>query len=459
LAVTSCDKNFEEINTDPNNPVAIESGLLIADAVFNASNQMYSTFVGGDMGACWSQQWAKVQYNDEALYTPRESVIQGFWDTFYEDLGSDANTMYNLAVEEENANMQGVALVLKAFGFSVLTDCYGDIPFSEAYKSGEGILKPKYDAQADVYNGIIAMLDQADGLFSADGGVINAQSDLIYAGDWSKWQKFANTLKFRVLMRMSGKTDVSTQLAQVLTRPVFTSQADDAELGYLSADPVANPMYESIVYVTREEYKVCEVLVNYLDGTVFGTVDPRLSVYVAENTDGEYRGKPAGIFNVPNDDYNYNNVSPIGDFYLEAEFPGIFLSYTEFLFLKAEAAHKGYISGDANAFYQAGITSSMADNDISSFTLPSLTGTDEDQFEQICVQKWLGLYCQGIEAWTEWRRTGYPELSPAIDAVLDEIPSRWTYPATEQSLNSENYNAAIANQGTDLLTTKVWWNK
>jgi hypothetical protein len=263
---------------------------------------------------------------------------------------------------------------------------------------------------------------------------------------------------------MSGKTDVSSQLAQVLTRPVFTSPDDDAELGYLSNDPVANPMYESIVYGTREEYKVCEVLVNYLDGTVYGTADPRLSVYVAENEDGEYRGKPAGIFNVPNDDYNYNNVSPIGDFYLEAEFPGIFLSYTEFLFLKAEAIHKGLITGDANSVFQAGYRSSLVDNgwtysEALTVSAPSLNGTGEDQFEQICVQKWLGLYCQGIEAWTEWRRTGYPELSPAIDAVLDEIPSRWTYPATEQSLNSENYNAAIANQGTDLLTTKVWWNK
>ncbi len=454
LVTTSCDKDFDVINQDPNNPTKIESGLLIADAVRNTGNLLYSTFVGGDMGSCWSQQWAKVQYNAEAMYTPRESVIGFVWDGLYEDLASDANVMYKLAVEEENTNMQAVALTLKAYAFSILTDLYGDIPFTEAVSAEDGIFKPVYDTQETVYNGILAMLDEANGLYSADGGEINAISDLIYGGDYTKWQKFTNTLKFRVLMRMSAKADVSAQLTEVLSRPVFTSIGDEAKLPYLTSYPNANPIFESIVYGVREEFKVSDVLVDMLKANN----DPRLSVYAQPNADGEYRGKPAGIFNVPNDDYNYNNVSPIGERFLQPDFPGYFLSYSEFMFLKAEAAVKGYISGDANSFYQAGYIASMTENGVEGYGIPSLSASTDAALEEIGNQKWLALFCQGVEAWTEWRRTGYPTLSPAIDGVIDEIPSRYTYPATEQTLNAANYQAAVANQGADLLTTKLWWN-
>lgn len=456
LFSTSCDKDFEEINTDPNNPVVIESGLLMADALRNTANVMYSTFVGGDMGSCWSQQWSKVQYNAEALYSPRESIIGMVWDGLYEDLGSDANKIYELALLDENANMQGVALVMQAYAFSVLTDLYGDIPFSEAFKTKEGIFAPKYDTQEQVYTGVLKMLDDANALFSATGGVINASSDLMYGGDYTKWQKFANTLKFRMLMRMSSKSDVSSQLAEVLSRPVFTSSEDEAKLVYLSADPNANPIYESIVYGTRLEFKVSDVLVAMLDG------DPRLKVFATLNADGIYRGKPAGIFNVPNDDYNYENVSGIGEFFLQPELPAYFMSYSEFLFLKAEAAQRGLISGNASDFYLSGIANAMKETgaNIEGYTPASLSVDNNNALEQIGNQKWLALYCQGVEAWTEYRRTGFPVLTAAVDGLLNgQIPSRYTYPSSEQSLNGSSYDAAIANQGADLLTTKLWWNK
>ncbi len=457
LFSTSCDKDFEEINKNPNEPTQIESGLLIADALRNTGNRLYSTFVGGDMGSCWSQQWAKVQYNDEALYTPRESVIGSIWDTFYEDLGSDAQVMYDLAVIEENTNMQAVALTLKAYAFSLLTDMYGDIPFSEAFKTADGILAPAYDSQADVYTGILAMLDEANGLYSSTGGPINSNSDLMYGGNYSNWQKFTNTLKFRVLMRMSSKSDVSAQLTEVLSRPVFTSSADEAKMVYLSSDPNANPIFETIVYGTRLEFKVNVVLVTMLQDLN----DPRLDVYVADNDAGEKRGKPAGIFNVPNEEYNYQNVSPIGDHFLQPEWPAYFFSYSEFMFLKAEAALKGYITGTPDDFYQAGVNASMAETNttVGAFVTPTLSSTEAVAFEQIYNQKWLSLYCQGVEAWTEYRRTGYPVLSPAIDGRYDEVPSRYTYPSSESTLNGTNYSAAVANQGADLLTTKLWWNQ
>jgi len=460
LVSVSCDSDFEEINTDPNNPTSVPSSLLIPSIVRNAQNQSYSTFAGGDMGACWSQHFAKVQYNDEARYIPRQGVISSIWDTYYANVISDAAAMHTIAISEENNNMQAVALIFQAYGFAFLTDVYGDIPFTEAIKAEAGIIAPAYDSQEVVYQGILAMLDNAIALLGT-GGDIDEINDILYEGNVSLWKKFAASLKFRVLMRASGQLDVSSQLQELVNSgDLFSSNDEDAKLIYLSAQPSANPLYETIVYGTRGEWKINSVLVDQL---TFDN-DPRLPVYAQMNSDGDYRGKPSGFTDVPNDDYNYDNVSPLGEFYLQPELPGFFVSFSELSFLMAEAAVKGYISGDANALYRQGIKASFDFNGIPSadtdkFLISKVLSSNQAQaLEQIGTQNWVGLYTQGIESWTEWRRTGFPSLSPAAESV-SAIPSRYNYPTEESSINAANYNAAVAAQGPDLLTTPIWWMK
>lgn len=239
---------------------------------------------------------------------------------------------------------------------------------------------------------------------------------------------------------------------------MFTSSADEAKLVYLGADPSANPIYETIVFGTRNEFKINSKMVDMLSGLN----DPRLEVYAQPNTDGEYRGKPAGIENVPNDEYNYDNVSPIGTFYLQATAPGYFMSFSELSFLMAEAAQKGYISGDAATYYNQGVTASFEANGLGGAAADYLAQatvaySPANGLQQIAEQNWMGLFCQGVEAWTEWRRTGFPVLQPALQSLVPSIPSRYTYPSIEQSVNKANYDAAVASQGPNLLTTKVWW--
>lgn len=458
LLTVSCDNGFTELNKDPNNPVTVPSDLLLPGVVRAAQNTSYSTFVGGDMGACWSQQFAKVQYNDEARYIPRQSVITSVWRTFYSVVIADAKSMYNLAVTEDNSNMQAVALTLQAYGYAYLTDVFGNIPFSEAIKTDEGIITPKYDNQEDVYTGILSMLD--DALSKYGSGTINSTNDILYGGNAALWKKFAGSLKFRVLMRASGKMDVSSDLqALINSGNLFTSNAEEAKLVYLSADPSANPLYESIVFGTRGEWKINSAIVDRLSADN----DPRLPIYAAKNEDGEYRGKPSGIKDLPSDDYNYTNVSALGAFYLRPELPGYFMSYAQLEFLKAEAITKGYISGDANAEYLAGIQASLDFNEVpgtdaSAFlSEKALSGTSSQALEQIATQEWIALFSQGVESWNEWRRTGFPALTPALEADLSEIPSRYNYPTIEVSLNKTNYDAAVAAQGADNLTTKLWW--
>lgn len=452
--VTSCDKGFEELNTNPNDPVEIPSDLLLADVVRVTGNVMYWSFTN-DMGANWSQQWAKVQYNNEARYEPRGSVIESIWNSMYEGVISDSRSMYDLAGVEGNKAVQGVALITQAYAFSVLTDLFGMVPFTDAIGGVTGNFKPGYDSQAAVYQGIIGMLTDADVLLKSGEGSINGSADLLYAGNASAWAKYANSLKFRCLMRISGKEDVSAELQALMNGGnMFSSNADEAKLIYLGSVPNANPTFENIVEGGREEYRVNSVLVDMLAD------DPRLPVYAQENPAGDYYGKPSGIFDVPNDDYNYENVSWIGSLYLEATAPAYFVSYAELMLLQAEAAQRNLITGSAASFYEAGITASLEANGVGSGAadfLPTVAFTDANAMEKIGEQKWIALFCQGVEAWTEYRRTGFPVLSPAIDGAIDEIPSRLTYPGTEQSVNQDNYNAAVGTQGADALTTKVWW--
>jgi hypothetical protein len=462
LVSVGCDSDFEEINTDPNNPTAVPSSLLIPGVVRAAQNESYSTFTGGDMGACWSQQFAKVQYNDEERYIPRQSVITRVWNTYYSVVIADADAMHTIAVTEENNNMQGVALTLQAYGYAFLTDVYGAVPFTEAMKAAtEGIIAPAYDSQEVVYAGVLAMLDDAISLLGTSGA-IDGTNDILYGGNANLWKKFASSLKFRILMRASGKMSVAADLqALVNAGNLFSSNADDAKLIYLSADPSANPLYESIVFGTRGEWKINSKMVDVLAGAN----DPRLAVYAQKNADGEYRGKPSGYNDVPSEDYNYANVSPLGEFYLRPELPGFFMSYPELKFLMAEATFKGFISGDANAHYLGGMTASMEYNEVSGPAISafmankSLAVTPALALEQIATQNWIALFSQGVESWNEYRRTGFPVLTPAVDGAINEIPSRYNYPTTENSVNKANYEAAVAAQGADLLTTKIWWMK
>ncbi len=452
LFLSACDKGFEEMNQDPNNPTSVPPSLLIPGITTAAMNNMYSTFVGGDMGACWSQQISKVQYNDEERFYPRQTAIDAFWNNMYEDVISDANAMYKLAVAEGNNNAKGVALVLKAYGFMVVTDVFGDIPYSEALKAEEGVIAPKYDKQADVYTGIIALLEEAASALGT-GGTISASSDVIYGGDPVLWEKFANSLKFRALMRISGKVDVKVKLQALYDGGMmFASNAEEAKLIYLSAQPNANPIYETIVFGTRNEFKACNTLTNLM-----GTTDPRLPVFF-KKIGSNVIGKPPGIADVPSQAYNYTNVSAVGDFYLRPEAPAYFLSYAELQFLIAEASLKTYIThADAATHYANGVTASFdsANNTQGASTLIS---NNPVNLTNIYNQKYISLYWQGIEAWTEQRRTGFPVLQTVADANPSVAKAnRYNYNTLEASINATNYSTAVASQGADALSTKVWW--
>ena len=464
ILTTGCEKDFEELNTDPNNPTVIPADLLLGYSQRIYANVIYNMQAGGDMGGCWSQQWSKVQYNDEERYIPRRAVIDGIWDNIYATSISEAKSMYTLAEQDGNTNLMGISLVMQAIGFQTLTDLFGPIPFTEALNPT--ILKPVYDDEAVVYAGVIQMLTDAADLLSNGTGTVPGSSDLFYGGDVSKWRKLANSLKFRALMRISAKESVGAELQALVNEgDMFTSNADQAELAYVAAQPDANPIYETVVFGARPEYKVGSELVDRMASLN----DGRLNVYAAKNASGVILGKPVGYgreTTLPNEalGYTYANISGLGAKYLDPELPGVIMSYAQLNFLMAEAANENLISGGvskAYEYYTEGIKASFAWNGVSatSYLLnPAVAFTTQaDARTKIGTESWIALFGQGFESWTEWRRTGIPALLPAAEADLNQIPTRLYYPTTEPSLNGENYNSASQKIGGDELTSSLYW--
>lgn len=458
LFAVSCDNNFEEVNTDPNNPVAVPAHLLLGNIIRVNQNTLYGMQQGGDMGMCWSQHVSKVQYNDEERYIPRRAAIDAIWTNMYTAVISDAKSMYDLAASEGNENLQGISLVLQANAFQVLTDLYGPVPYAEVFVPG--LTKPRYDSQEAVYDGILSMLTDADALLNNGEGEVPSTSDLIYGGDTTKWRKLANSLKLKALMRISGKRNVGAEVqALVNAGNLMSSNSDSAQLAYLAAQPDANPIYETIVYGIRAEYKLSSVLVNKMSGLN----DGRLPVYASQNNAGLYVGNTPGEENPG----NYNGFSSLGSFYLSPTLPGVILSNAQVQFLLAEAANEGLISGGVSAalnYYNNGVTSSFEFNGVAGaaaafLAQPNVTFTNQtDARIRIAEQSWVALFGQGFEAWTEWRRTGIPSLSPVVNAAETSIPSRLYYSSTAISLNRDNYNAAVATlTGGDNLTSPIWW--
>lgn len=456
LFVTSCDSDFEEINADPDRPTEIPEHLQLGALERTLINRQYDYFLANEAASNWVQHTSQPVYNDADRYFPRIGSINNLWIDLYANVISDADEMYKLAEEAGNPAIQGTALTLKAIAYQTLTDVFGNIPFSEAGKGlTDGNYTPKYDTQREVYVGIFQLLDDAIVKFNA-GGTINSDQDLIYAGDIDKWIKFATSVKFRAMMRVSDTDLFSASEIQSLISSgnLITDVADNAVITYETTDsPNRNPFYGVVEGSRQEEWCVGESLVEFMKAEN----DPRLEVYAEPNPDGEYIGKPAGYLNPEISGFPRTYVSNIGSHYASANAPLYFINAVQVNLLIAEAIERFGASGDAATYFQAGIDASLTQNGLEAGVYtPAYNGR-----QSIAEQLWVGTFMQGYEAFAEWRRSDIPANLPlAIDPQpgVGSIPTRLTYTNDEKALNGENVEAAIAEQGEDKLTTKLWWD-
>lgn len=460
--VTACG-DLTSINQDPNGPVDVPPPSILPSVIqtlVGGVNGVNSLNIRG--GGLWVQYYSQIQYRDEDKYILR-SGVSGGWG-FYSNVLQDAQRMIQKGEAASIPNWSAVGRILKSYTFGVMTDAMGDIPYSQALK-GDTVLAPAYDTQQAIYNGLFADLAQANSEIDP-AGVGFATGDLMYDGDMALWRRFANSLRLRLAIHLSNAdpTKAASEAAAAVTAGVFTSNADNAQLMYLATSPNRNPIYNDAQ--SRDDYGMSK---TYVDSLISWN-DPRLPVFAQINPAGTgYEGLPNGL----NDGEGTPivNISRIGAYWRETpNAPMHLLTYSEVLFLQAEARERGWLTTGptADSLYADAIRASMEQYGITDTAVvnaylaqpsvqyvPGTTG-----LTQIAYQKWVSMFMQGMEAWTEWRRTQVPALVPGPRAVLSSLPERLPYDDAEAVLNKANLDAAVAAQGFGAgnnLTTPLWF--
>lgn len=462
VLLSACQDQLEKVNTNPNEAVNAQPEYLLANGIKSNADLILGSDASMETTTLFIQHWAKIQYTDPDKYTVNISNVQNVWTNLYSGGLTDFATIVKIGETTSNVNYQAVGLILKSWSFQILTDLYGNIPYSQALKLEE-TLTPKYDEQKDVYLGLLADLKKASDQIDPNGSPISG--DLIYNGNLNKWKKFANSLRLRIALRISDK-DPQTAKAVVAELAANRSQLiasndEIAQLVYL-ASPNQNPVSRD--RETRDDYRVSKSVIDKLQELK----DPRLAVFANRTVDATPTGYIGVTNGLPADSaakLGFTKTSKLGDYFTAATSPAVFLSYSEVLFNLAEAAQRGFISDNAADLYKAAVTASLQQFKVSSGDIatylaqPSVSYNAANYKKSIGEQKWLALFSQGLEAFAEWRRLDYPQLKPAYAGVLNgKLPVRLTYPTGEQALNATNYKAAVASQGEDRLTTRLWFD-
>lgn len=454
--VGGCDQGLTEINRNPNSPDLATADQLFPNAVTASVTRIFGSGLHMGMTALWAQHYAQHRYTGTDLYDVSDGTISTHWSSFYMGPQQDFQEVIEKGEEAGRANVVAMGRIMQNWTFHVMTDLWGDIGYSEALRGRDpsaGNL-PALDPQQEVYDGILAVLKSAQAqLDPGQFGMGNA--DLIYKSDAALWQKFANSLRLRVAMRLSevDAARAQSEFNDALAAGVFTGNADNATLTYVDDEVNVHPIYA--YERSRDDHSISATMVD----TLKSLADPRLPIYAQLNGLGEYNGTPNGDeFDPP-----LATVSRIGTYFSKPNATAVLMGYSEVLFLQAEAAERGWTAGDAATLYAQAITASMEELGIAENTIVAYLAQPTVAYaglSSIGLQKWIALYGNGVEAYAELRRTGYPELRPGPDALNDgRMPVRLPYPLSEERRNGDNVSAAKARQGGAGLNAPLWWNK
>lgn len=488
LAMSACE-DFEEMNTNPNQPPVVPTAALLTSAQKQLMDHIWDEWHNGRFGMLYAQYWAANEYTDESRYQLRQGVNDNYWLYYY--AGRDASLTgdpnggglrdlqeiirlneerpQDFAAYGDTENQIAIARIMKAWIFQIITDIWGDVPYTEALQGSDAV-SPAYTPQSEIYADLLKELTEASNMINVEESGF-ATGDLIYDGDMAKWKKFANSLKLRVAIRMADREPAmaATAIQEAVTAGVFESNDDNALLRYVDAVPNNNPLNED--RKTRADFAVSEPLIDLLKKYN----DPRLDNYAAPNANGEYVGLTYGLTQAQAGAIPNSAVSQPSEEVLAPDAPGVYIDYAEVLFTLAEAVARGFISGDAAGYYNEAIEASMefwanlggeaVDPTVVQNYYTTIAPYDPANWRQsIGEQKWLALYMQGIQGWTEWRRLDFtgvlepPAAGPLVDVGPAGIPLRVTYPVSEQRLNRASYDEAVSRQGGDNLGTRVWWD-
>ncbi len=495
VSTSSCDKGFDELNVNP-------TAALALNPVFTFNNAMINTTFPGSTLVF---EHAIVQQ----MFSPNSGVLAGgnfnidnrgptgpnaaIWQRYYRDVIRYLVDVQNQTrTDAARSNLYNMTRIWKAYAFMVLTDSYGDIPYTQA---GLGYINtnttPKYDTQESIYTDIIKELTEAPA--ALDASKPTEAGEIMYGGDISKWKKLAFSTLLRVGMRLSKVNPALAQstVQKAVAGGVMQSNADNAALR--NNANYQNPVGSTLNSTEAANYYLTSYFVNYLKSTN----DPRLAAiavrYVGAKSGPEQTtaranrdpavqiGMPLGFDNgtIPGQatkdglatfyDYSQLDRTRLG----KLAAPTFFVTYAQTQLLLTEAAQRGWTTGSAADFYNAGVTAHMqqlgtvdANSAVSAAAITTYLQANPyvaaKGLELINTQYWVASFLNGPEAFANFRRSGFPALTPNPypgKEIKGNFINRLSYPDSEISVNAANRQEAVTRQGADNLDTRVWWDK
>jgi hypothetical protein len=467
---SSCKKDFFDINQDPNNALDANINLLLPSAQAGIGHALGNNLqiFGGLYSQYWTQSPAASQYKTIVQYFPAANDFDNPWAALYSDALQDLKAVIKKADAENKPNYAAIAKILQAYTYQVLTDNWGDVPFSESLQGEDFLISPKYDKQQDIYPGIIQLAKDGIALIDINTDVHPTDDDLIFGGDMYLWYEFGNTLLLKMYLRLSEVDPAAAQagIAELeASVPDFLYPGETAQISYVNQGGNTNPLYSSYVDIGNTQNLVANATcVNYMNTNL----DPRVETLYNPALNGSFVGIPNGDYDLPASTpvaYPGSVSGGYGDDPLAPTAPVIFMSSYESLFLQAEAAARGWLTGDAQALYESAITESFAanglpDTDASTYYTQTAiafpaAGSTTDKVKAIVTEKWVSMCgTQCAESWAEQRRTGFPDFFVvSATSILGpgKLPARLLYPDIELTRNG-NF------PGQTEITDKVWWD-
>jgi len=464
---TGC-KKFLDTNDNPNLSSNASVELLLP-----ASQAAIAHALGNPLqihGGIWAQYWTQnptsSQYRRLDQYSVTTTSFDRPWRMLYSDAIADIQEIMTLSAGRPALNQYtAIAYIMKAYAFQLATDAFGDIPLTET--ANPAVTNPAYNSQQQVYDSILAYVDRAITLIDVDAEVTPSTDDLVFQGDMEQWLRFANTFKLRALLRLS---EVAPQKASAGIATLNNAEflEEDAAIDYSTIGGNQNPLFSEMLGLSRVQNLVAsETSTKFLTENK----DPRAEVFFSRYVNaatgvdsiigikqGSFRTNTR-IFSLPSPTVGANARND-----QSANAPVKLMSAAESYFLQAEARARGWLTAgpSAQALFTEGIKASFESYDVSGVdtylaSAPAAqwpAGTTA-QIEAIITQKWIAMTGnQSFEAWTEWRRTGYPDffVVSAATALGDErMPARLLYPSSEVTRN-------VNFPGIKLIYEPVWWD-
>ena len=519
VLLTGCDKNFDEINTSPNSTTKVPTAFIMTYAQREIGYYFFDAWRSGRQSSLACQHWSQTNYSDEDRYEFRQEVTDGFFRNTYFitqsfqdiiNLNTNDATKADMAAYGDNEAQIASAKLMQIWAIQLLAETFGDVPYTEAWQP-TSFVQPKYDKQSELFPKLLADATTAvNQLKSAQKGWTSG--DIIFNGNLDKWIRFGNSLRLRLVVRMSNvKADWRTVAASIISEGVMSSNSDNAKIKFTGAGaPNEAPIFNAFDVNARNDFTITKQFSGLLRGLndidkgyanpFSGLEDPRFRIYIGKSNYivGQVVGIPYGMpndktiaFVTANGETLVNLTSTPYPLTNQADYWSTLLDYPTVCFMKSEVnnwSKSDFEAGMRASFEMWGVKAaddyssvpdefkadyaSLVDNYIDSVLERFDAATAEGKKEMVLTQKYIHLYTQSFEAWSEYRRTGYPKslVKPgqvtntgvtfvATNPTGGDIVPRLKYDTNEYTLNKSNVEAAATSIGGDTYATKLWWAK